>query len=466
MVFLLALGILAAGVWAAVFLRWSGLLGGCLAVLIAGVCFGHAFFNIDVGPVPVTADRILLGLLVLTFFFQRQLGLTRRESFDWGDIAFIAFMGVLALSTFMHDWREDDFHSLRRLLFFFVLPFAMYWTARGAKMSPSAIRAAFVTFAVLGLYLAITGIAEKFGFWGIVFPRYVASPDYWEFYGRARGPLLNPVANGVLLCLGMCSSLVLWPGLKRRGQLLVVGALPIYAAGIFCTMTRSVWLGALVAVCVLIGLALPRNWRYASFAALILVGGMTVAGKWENMQSFKRDKFVSVVDMQRSASLRPILATIAWRMFCERPVFGCGLGRYREACPAQLSDRSSELPLQAARGFVQHNVFLALLTETGIAGAGLFVLLCTYWAWNAWSLWRGQRTDVAKRQWGLLALAILAVFLVNGMFHDVSITPMMNMLVFFMAGVTRGARAATVASALPDHTRSLVNALRVASAVD
>jgi O-antigen ligase len=145
--------------------------------------------------------------------------------------------------------------------------------------------------------------------------------------------------------------------------------------------------------------------------------------------------------MERSASLRPVLATIAWRMFRERPIVGCGLGRYQEECRVYFSDRSSDLPLQVARGYVQHNVLLALLTETGILGAGLFTLLSFTWAWNAWSLWRLRDVDLAKRQWGLLFLAVLGAFLINGMFHDVSIIPMLNMLVFFMAGATRAVLA-------------------------
>jgi len=432
-------------VWVAVFFRWTGLLGGCLAILVVGTCFGPAFFNVDIGPLPITADRVLIGFVMVAFVLQRQLGLTRRVALDKSDLALVAFLGALALATFLNDWRADGFRTTSRFLFFFVLPFAVYWVGRSLNLTSRGLQAVYLTFAALALYLALTGIAERFEVWALVFPKYIASPEHWEFFGRARGPLLNPVANGILLCLGMCAALLLWPKLARPGQLAVMIVFPIYCAGIFCTMTRSVWLGALFALCVLIGLALPRNWRLASFTALALAGGLTLVAKWDQMNSFKRDKFVSVANMEQSASLRPILATIAWRMFQERPLLGCGLGGYREACLTHLSDRSSDLPLQTARGYVQHNVFLALLTETGLVGAGLFVLLASLWGWNAWTLWRSPEAELAQRQWGLLFLALLAVFLVNGMFHDVSIMPMMNMFACFMAGATRGLLAPAVA---------------------
>jgi hypothetical protein len=37
---------------------------------------------------------------------------------------------------------------------------------------------------------------------------------------------------------------------------------------------------------------------------------------------------------------------------------------------------------------------------------------------------------------GIVMIVVLSNFLVNGLFHDVSIIPMGNMLLFFMAGIT------------------------------
>ena len=58
--------LLVAAVWGGVVFLRGGLLGGCLLVLLAGTCFGHPFFNLPAGPVPLTVDRLLwLILLVL-----------------------------------------------------------------------------------------------------------------------------------------------------------------------------------------------------------------------------------------------------------------------------------------------------------------------------------------------------------------------------------------------------------------
>jgi O-antigen ligase len=162
------------------------------------------------------------------------------------------------------------------------------------------------------------------------------------------------------------------------------------------------------------------------------------AVSWESFVAFKRDKDVSVEDVAESAKLRPILATIAWHMFLDRPILGCGYGQYIQESPAYLSDRSGDLPLEKARPYVQHNVFLALLTETGLLGMGLFIALLASWTHTAWRLWRNELGPAWVRQMGLLFLALMGIYLPNAMLHDVSIIPMVNMLLFFSSGAIMG----------------------------
>jgi hypothetical protein len=42
---------------------------------------------------------------------------------------------------------------------------------------------------------------------------------------------------------------------------------------------------------------------------------------------------------------------------------------------------------------------------------------------------------------GLLMLVALGDYFINGMFHDVSLIPTMNLALFFLAGVTAGLRS-------------------------
>ena len=157
----------------------------------------------------------------------------------------------------------------------------------------------------------------------------------------------------------------------------------------------------------------------------------------------KRDAGLSGNEAVKSARLRPILAVVAWRMFLEQPVFGCGFGHYQEKFPHVLQDRSSDFPLDTARPYVQHNVLLGLLTETGLAGAGIFSALFCCWLADAWRLWRSPG-PLWRRQFGLLFLATSASYVSNAMFQDLAIIPMVNMMLFTLAGLTRAAARSSV----------------------
>jgi len=171
---------------------------------------------------------------------------------------------------------------------------------------------------------------------------------------------------------------------------------------------------------------------------MVLAAAPVLALKWNKLNSFKRDAHVSQYDMEQSAKLRPILATVAWKIFQDYPLFGCGFGQYKEVDVNYLDDATSELPLELARPYVQHNVFLALLTQTGLVGLGLWLMTLGLWARNAWRLWTSKQAPLWARQHGLLLLALLIAYGVNGMFHDLGIITMVNMLLFFAAGVCQG----------------------------
>ncbi len=56
---------------------------------------------------------------------------------------------------------------------------------------------------------------------------------------------------------------------------------------------------------------------------------------------------------------------------------------------------------------MQHNVFLALLAETGMIGLGLFLLFLAILSHASWQLWRSQGAELASRQLGLLMFLML-----------------------------------------------------------
>jgi O-antigen ligase len=298
----------------------------------------------------------------------------------------------------------------------------------------------FVALAIFGIYLTITALTEAAGQWSLVFPQYIASPKH-QYFGRARGPFLNPVAMGTYIAAAVASALMFWPKLNRAGQLVLLTFASVAGAAFMATLTRSVWMGGALAGTIFLWLILPRQWRVilGMIGALFVV--VLLAINTDSILNIKRDENLGAAASAESVELRPILANVAWNMFQDRPLLGFGYGQYdRERMP-YLADRSSELPLEKTMPYVQHNALLALLTDTGIVGAGLFALLMILWTYNAWALWHNRSAALPYRQVGLVFMIIIGVYLPNAMFHDTNIIDGLSLLIFFMAGLTSGLTA-------------------------
>jgi O-antigen ligase len=147
--------------------------------------------------------------------------------------------------------------------------------------------------------------------------------------------------------------------------------------------------------------------------------------------------------MAQSAKLRPMLAYVAWEMFLDHPYAGVGLGQYKYADQPYIAARQIDMPLDRIRPYHQHNVFLSLLTETGILGTLPFVWLLAGWTRLAFHVWRRVDAPLELRQTGPVFLFCVASYLANGMFQDVSIIPMVNALLFYVAGLLMSASLKT-----------------------
>jgi O-antigen ligase len=423
-------------VWGAVIFLRGGLFAGALIVLFAGTCIGYPPIRLSVGIFPLTSDRILWSVLMLQLLFFWRMGLTESRRVGRTEAILLAFIGVLAATVVMNDWTVNRGQSASRFVFYYLMPMGMYWVGWQARLTERGLTTMYVVLGLFGAYLAFTAIAEMMEWTALVFPPYIMSADYQVFLGRARGPTLNPAANGILLGLCMGGGLMMWPRVGRRGKLLLIAFSGLLSLGVFCTLTRSAWMGGASGLLLLVLLALPRRYRPLFLAAATVVAAAIVVTQWANIVEFKRDRNLSARETATSAQLRPILAATAWEMFCDRPLLGCGLGHYTDQHVNYLANRDVDLPLEQGRPYAQHNIWLSLLTETGLVGAGLFLLLTIAWLRSAWRLWRADRAPLWMRQEGLLFLVLAANYLMNGMFQDMTICTMIHMILFLMAGLT------------------------------
>ena len=426
--------------WKMVQLRIPMVLWG-LAIVISGSVIGHDFFHIP-APIPITSDRALLGLLVATFAFLLLRQKIKLRPLVATDYLSVALLTVLFGSAVLSDWNYENNRPISRFLFFYAIPFSLYFVIKNTKISDRELKVAALGFCGFCVYLALTAVAESRGLYGLVFPSYIRNPELQEFLGRGRGPFLNPVSNGIFLTAGLATAVLLWR-LDRdwRTKIVYAAIIPVLIVGNICTLTRSVWVGMAVGVGLVTWMITDRRQK-----AVLLIGGtvsglllVTVLGS--SLISFKRDKHVTTNEMSQSAQLRPIFATIAWDMFLDRPFFGCGFGQYAKHRNNYLQNPHSDLQLAKGAVYLQHNVVLSLLTEVGLIGCGLFLILILKAYQEAAILLRTKKATPWAKAYAMILVATLTRYTINGMFHDVSIIPMANTLLFFLMAIVISARA-------------------------
>ena len=164
------------------------------------------------------------------------------------------------------------------------------------------------------------------------------------------------------------------------------------------------------------------------FAAL-LVG----AAKMDSIIGLQREG--TVADTRRSADMRKSFTYVSWLMFCDRPLTGFGFGQFASAKLPYLGDRRVDLHLEAIRGYVHHNTFLSILTETGLIGLALFLALFHQWTKRGWRLARDEAAPPWMRRHGILWLAVLAIAFWQMIGHEITFTPLDMSLIFLIAGM-------------------------------
>lgn len=406
-----------------------------MLVLLTGSVIGSDFWSLRFGPLPITIDRLLVGVLACMFFARYMIHTEDRRQVNRLDIAMVCMIAVLTISTVSHDMTVLENLPLSRLLFFYLMPLVVYGVVRSGVLGTDDLKLISASFVGLGIYLALTAIAETRGWSSLVFPGYIMTSEFTEFLGRGRGPFLNPVSNGLFMITGFCCVLMWWRSAKQIGKAAIAAIALLLSVGVYCTLTRSVWLSLIVAGGWFIWFPASRRLKSVMIVWSMLAATALLPVYGDKLLSFKRDKEVTQNQMEKSAQLRPLFAIVAMDMFQDRPFLGCGFGQYARAKYPYLKAPHSGKPLTSTRTLMQHNIFLAYLTETGLLGLMSLLLVLGMMARASLVVWFNQELPFWPRQFGLLLVTILSCDMINGMFHDVSIIPMSNMLIFFLAGI-------------------------------
>ena len=375
------------------------LLGGGIVLSV----FSGNWANVGL-PELVAPDRMLiLGAIVATLL--RAAPIRDRPHLRLRPVHWALYLSVVYVMASAIAAGNVDKASLLKLADRIgAVPFALFLLAP-VMFTSARRRSQFLTFLVgIGLYLGITALLETLKLEELVFPHYITNPALGIHADRARGPFLEAVGNGTALYIGLVASaiaFVTWTVPWHRRVAAATGAL--CGLGLIFTLTRSVWLGAIVAtlVTMLFARELRRLLLPAVVAAAVVIGAaLAVVPGLADKARVREEQKESVWD-------RYNLNHAALNMFHARPLVGFGWNTFPEV-GTDYFVQGAHYPLSAGVGFGVHNEYLSNLAELGLIGTTLwlapFVAMIVVTA--------TRRGPPELRPWRLGVLAIGVFFLV------------------------------------------------------
>lgn len=443
MEFILWMLLPAAGLWATVLCRRFSICFWATAFLLCTSTFTAEFYAVQIGGLTWTLDRLVFLCLFARFIIGWKLGEYRFGQWEIEDSFAAAFLVWLLARTLTQPWGSiapHQPHTLMHMVNGYLIPLMLYAILRTAKPDRRQLKPALYLLALFGIYLSVTAIFEVTRVWGLVFPKFIANSELGIHFGRARGPMLQSVRLGMCLLASWLPLVVFTVWLKPRSKLawiVALGTLPIFAAGIFLTYTRTIWMGfALISV--MLGLLCLQGRARQLFVvagSMATIAVLAVFGP--SLVAFKRE--YSAQETRESTIMRAAFAYVSIQMIKERPVAGFGFNQFNAANREFLSDRSTELRLESIRGYVHHNSYLSLLVDLGIIGFTLYFFLLTAWIRRSWQLWNSGWAPRWARGLGLVALCLTGSHLIQMAFHEVSFSTIENGILFSAFGLVVGA---------------------------
>jgi putative inorganic carbon (hco3(-)) transporter len=371
-------------------------------------------------------DRVAFLLLVVGVTggaVIRRQRLLRMERATWPMIG----LTLLAVTSVVQ--QPFDNHTWCLLAAKFIVPFSLFHLAALVFREEQRLRQ-FEIFALLVLaYLCFTSIAFLLGAKPFIFPRFILDESLGYHVDRARGPLLQAVANGVSLnLLGVLAFHSYLRGRMRGLKAgLLLASLPI---AILATMTRAVWLSFAVSMAVLIFRTRNRGlWRICIVVSIVGALGVLVALSYDDQRQTLTDR------LQESGPLdfRQAVYAGGWQMFLEKPLSGWGVNQM----PSELARHVSGYK---EKELYPHNTYLELLVEHGIVGLVLYVWLM----WEIYRLGRGpvpwaEKAGLLNQQFHSMWPVLLGVYWVNAAVVVMNYQ-FVNGLLFSMAGMLAAQR--------------------------
>ena len=315
-------------------------------------------------------DRVLLGAGLVAFVCRFPPARDRPK------IELKPVHGVLAAAVLyvaISGWLSGGFAQregfFKLLDSFGIVPFVMFAIAPAAFRTRQQRKILLGVLLATGAYLGVTTLFEALKLNALVFPHYITNPRLGIHEGRGRGPFLAADANGMALYgCGVAAVIAFLQAKQPRPRAFALAVALLDFGGTFLTLTRSVWIGTVVASLVLLVVA-SRLRRYlipaAAVGAAFVLGALAVIPGLASEASQRQHDQRPIWDRENGNAA-------ALRMLEARPLLGFG---WNEFVPRSIDYyRQPQNYPQTSVGRPLHNALLSNFVELGIVGGGLWVV--------------------------------------------------------------------------------------------
>jgi putative inorganic carbon (HCO3(-)) transporter len=405
-----------------------------LVLVLAGIVFNIFSGNSKYLGLPIGLDRICfaLGLTLLAFDVAAWRGLrlvTRPVLVLSSATLAIVLWSAWTTGTLFSSY--GFFALLDRL----AVPYLLFVLAPVIFRTAHQRRLLAQTLTVLGVYLGATAVFETLKLNALVFPSYINDPSLGILYGRARGPFLEPVADG--LVLAVCAFAAAMVARRRGGawRWVAIASMLLCLLGTLLTLTRAIWLGTALAVALVCLIdARLRRW----FPALLVVGALGVAAALIAIPGLG-SQAQARAGTERSIYDRQNTNAAALRIIEQKPLDGVGWTRFR-LVSAEWVRQAPDYPITNIAIEV-HNVFLGRAAELGLPGA--LVWGCSLLVGPVTIALRTRGLTDEQRDWRLVLIGALTTWAVAAMLGPLPYA-LPNLMVWLLAGMVAGPRDAVV----------------------
>lgn len=351
---------------------------------------------------PISAEPVFYLLLGFLFFIPLSIAVCS------------ILQGVFALLLLWHLIRRRSWPRLP-LFFYLFLVYALF-TLVSSAFSPTPASSfrdnrELLIFFLVPLYMLVVTDRRRLGLslWTVCLSA-VVSAAFGVFSAVRQGITLGARLKGFtshwMTFAGLLSMVlvffIVYLAMQRRGwrdpRAL---ALPLLAVAVFFSLTRSAWVGVIVA------LGLFLLWYRPRWAALALPAAVVLVLL---LPRPVQQRIRSIVDPRDSTNRdRVYMMVTGWRMFLDRPLVGVGTNNVE-----RFYDMYRH-PDAVNHNMHLHNNFMQALAERGIFA--FLALVAAFIVMVAGIIGRLRRANAGLRPLFAASLFVAVMFLVSGMFE-------------------------------------------------